>query len=429
MPDARPPAPDEAWEEVEDAYLEGDRTFTPGTARSAFSHRTFRTVYLGAFASNIGTWMQNVVLGALAYDLTGSGVFVGVIVAAQLGPMLLLSMVGGMLADALDRRRLLVVVAFQQAVFSVLLAVVASDAEPNQVALVLVSLGIGIGNALYAPTFSAVVPMLVPREDLAGAVSLNSVQMNASRVVGPAIGSVLFTRFGAPWVFTFNALSYGVVILALMRVSLPKPAASGTQGLHRLLEGISYARAHRQVGQVIITIFVFSFLALPFITQLPKLADDNLGIAAKSEAYGLLYAAFGCGAVVGALSIGTLFAGRDLARLARAGMVVFAALLTVFALMRSPVPAYPAIFALGCAYFAVITSLSTVLQSDLDDSVRGKVMALWIMGFGGTVPFGGLLGGWIAERTSITVMVLFGAAVALALAVLIDLRPDAPPDP
>jgi MFS family permease len=429
MTEAPPPAPDEAWEEVEDAYLEGDRPFAPGTARSALSHRDFRTVYLGAFSSNIGTWMQNVVLGALAWDLTRSGVFVGIVTAAQLGPMLLLSMVGGMLADALDRRRMLIVLSIEQAFFSVLLALVVAGDDPNRVALVLVVLGIGIGNALYAPTFSAVVPILVPKEDIGGAVSLNSVQMNASRVIGPAIGSLLFTAFGPSWVFTLNALSYGLVIVALLMVHLPRPRPTGAQGLHRLLEGISYARAHRQVAQVITTVFIFSFLALPFVTQLPKLAHDNLGIESRSVTYGLLYAAFGCGAVVGALSIGTTFASRDLTKITRAGLLGYALVLATFGLLRAPVPAFPVIFLLGAVYFAVITSLSTLLQRDLDDSVRGKVMALWIMGFGGTVPFGGLLGGWIAERSSITVMVLFGAAVAVALALTMDFRPDAPARP
>lgn len=410
-------------EAVEDALLEGDRTFTPGTARSAFSHRTFRIVYLGAFASNIGTWMQNVVLGALAYDLTGSGIFVGIVTAAQLGPLLLLSLVGGALADAHDRRKLLMVLSVQQAVFSILLALVAISPDPNKVVLVAVVLAIGCGNALYAPTFSAVVPILVPRSDLAGAISLNSVQMNASRVIGPIIGSVLFASFGASWVFVLNAISFAAVIISLTRVTLPKPAGSGTQGLHRLLEGISYARSHRAVGQVIITITVFSFLALPFITQMPKLADENFGIASKSTAYGLLYATFGLGAVSGALSVGTLFAARNKARLARAGLAGFAALLALFALLRAAPLAYPAIYAVGAVYFLVITSLSTVLQEDLDDRVRGKVLALWIMGFGGVVPFGGLAGGWLADQTSITTMMLIGAAVALALGVTMRLTP------
>ncbi len=412
----------EDMEEVEDVLLEGDRPFTAGTARSAWSHPRFRTIYLGAFASNIGTWMQNVVLGALAYDLTRSGVFVGIVTAAQLGPLLVLSLVGGALADAVDRKRLLILLSITQGLLSLALAAVAMSDDPSKVVLVAVVLVIGCANALYAPTFSAVVPILVPRRDLAGAISLNSVQMNASRVVGPAIGSLIFANFGASFVFVVNAVSYAAVIFALTRVPLPDAPATGTQGLHRLLEGIRYARGHREVGQAILVIFLFSLLSLPFITQMPTIADVNLGLEAKSEAYGLLYAAFGLGAVSGALSVGTLFAGRDKAHLTRVGLVVFAALLAGFSLLRVAWPAYPAIFAVGAAYFLVITSLSTVLQEHLDDGVRGKVMALWIMGFGGTVPFGGLAGGWIAEKTSITTMVVIGGAVAVGLAVVFDLR-------
>ena len=143
------------------------------------------------------------------------------------------------------------------------------------------------------------------------------------------------------------------------------------------------------VGRCLVIIFTFSLLCLPFITQLPTVADENLGIAPKSVAYGLLYGAFGMGAVVGALSIGTVFAGRR-----RRGSPATGCSPSPRSSRSSRCcdagPAYPAIFGLGAVYFAVITSLSTVLQQDLDDSVRGKVMALWIMGFGGTVPFGGL---------------------------------------
>ena len=288
------------------------RDLVPGTARSAFSHRTFRTVYLGAFASNIGTWMQNVVLGALAYELTHSAVFVGIMTAAQLGPLLVFSMVGGMLADSFDRKRLLLTLSVQQAVFSILLAAVAMPAQPNRVLMVLVVLCIGIGNALYAPVFSAVVPVLVPRADLSGAISLNSVQMNASRIVGPAIGSMIFVRFGASWVFMVNAASFAAIIGTLLRVTLPEPPASGGQGLSRLLEGLRVARRDRVVGQSLITIFTFSFLSLPFITQMPEIASANLGIAPRSGAYGVLYACFGLGAVVGDIARLPMTASRRL---------------------------------------------------------------------------------------------------------------------
>jgi predicted MFS family arabinose efflux permease len=179
---------------------------------------------------------------------------------------------------------------------------------------------------------------------------------------------------------------------------------------------VRYARQDTVVGRCLVIIFVFSLLSLPFITQLPTIADENLGIAPKSVTYGLLYGAFGMGAVVGALSIGTVFAGSSKARLTRYGLLAFAGFLTLFAVLGAPAPSFPTIFGLGAVYFAVITSLSTVLQQDLDDSVRGKVMALWIMGFGGTVPIGGLLGGLISEQLNITPVMLGGAAVAVGLA-------------
>ena len=409
--------------EVEEAHVDGSRPVVSGTARSAFSHPTFRTVFFGAFASNIGTWMQNVVLGALAYSLTGSAVFVGIMTAAQLGPLLLFSMVGGMLADAFDRRKLLIALSVQQSVFSILLAVVTLADDPNRVAMVAVVIFIGIGNALYAPIFGAVVPVLVPRRDMSGAIALNSVQMNTARVVGPAIGTTIYAAVGPSWVFTLNAVCFAFVILSLTRVTLPSPPSSGNQGLHRVLEGFREARSNRVVGQVILTIFVFSFLCLPFITQMPTIASGHLDIDPKSSAYGALYACFGLGAVLGALSIGTVFSHSPKPKVTRIGLIAFAALLVTFGSLRAAAPAYLVILALGAAYFAVVTSLSTVLQEGLADGVRGKVMALWIMGFGGTAPFGGLTGGWAMEQIGILPVLMIGGTVAVALALRFDYLP------
>ena len=414
------------FEPAEEAMLEGDEPFRPGTARAAWQYPTFRKVYLGAFASNIGTWMQNVVLGALAYELTHSPVFVGIMVFAQLGPLLLLSVVGGILADSVDRKKLLIWLTLEQGFFSAVLGLVAFQAHPSKVALVVVVALIGVGNALYAPVFSAVLPVLVPRRDIAGAISLNSVQMNGSRVVGPAIGALLYAHFGAGWVFELNALSYLAVIIVIARVKLPAPPGSGSQGWHRIVEGFAVARRDRVVRQCLSVIVIFSLTCLPFITQMPLIAGHHLGIAPKSGRYGLLYASFGIGAVAGALSIGTVFASYDKARLCRISMVAFAFLVGTFGVVRAPTIAYPVAVVLGAAYFAVITSLTTVLQEEIDDSVRGKVMALWIMGFGGVVPIGGLIGGWLIERTSIGLVIGGGAVIALILAAVFDLRPEAP---
>jgi MFS family permease len=414
-----------------DALEEGDRPIRPGTARAALANDVFRRVFVGAFLSNIGTWMQNVVLGALAYDLTRSPTFVGILLFAQLGPMLLFSLVGGLLADLVDRGRLLVAVAVSQGLLSLVLAWVARGDDPSKVGMVAVVFLIGVGQSVYGPTYGALLPALVGRENLAGAISLNSAQMNGSRVIGPAIGAFLFARWGAPWVFVLNAASYLIVIWSLVTVELPQPTpdTSGTRGLRRLLGGVTVARHDRVVGRSLATIFLYSLLSLPFIGQLPTLADRNLGIAAKSTSYGLLYASFGVGALIGALSIGTVLAGRALDQVVRVGLVAFAVFLALFALIRWPLPAYPAVLLVGVAYFAVITSLSTVLQERLDDSNRGRVMALWGMGFGGTVPLGNLIAGPIIERTSITAVVLAGAAIAVVLAWWADLRDPAAAEP
>ncbi len=418
---------DQSIEDAIDALEEGDRAIRPGTARSALQHKVFRRVFIGAFLSNIGSWMQNVVLGALAYDLFESPTFLGVLLFAQLGPLLLFSLVGGLLADAFDRRRLLVTVSFLQGFLSIALALAAAVDEPSQAALVGIVFLIGIGQSVFGPTYSALLPALVGRRDLAGAISLNSAQMNGSRVVGPIIGAYLFVEFGAPWVFVVNALSYLLVIWSLLSVRLPDPApdTSGLQGIRRILAGVQVARRDRVVSRCLALIFTFSLLSLPFIGQMPTLADRNLGIDAESTEYGILYACFGVGALLGALSIGTVLADRRLERVVRVGLVCFAGFLAAFALLRSPGPAYPSILLVGLAYFAVITSLSTVLQQRLDDSNRGRVMALWIMGFGGTVPVGNLIAGPLIDATSVTTVVLAGAVIALGLAAYADLGPEA----
>jgi MFS family permease len=406
--------------------VEGDAPYRPGTARAALANRDFRIVWSGAFASNIGTWMQNVVLGAYVYELTKSPVFVSVVYFAQLGPLLLLSVVGGLLADTVDRRKLLLFAQAEQLVGSVVLGLLVLGDDPPRAAILGCVLAIGIGNALNAPAWVAMVPDLVGRENLAGAVSLNSTQMNASRVVGPAIAGLLLPVIGASGVFFVNAATYVFVILSLLVVRIPPVVGSneGEKGFRRLAGGFRVARHDAFVRRCLLTLALFSLFCLPFIGQLPTIAAENLGMQVDALPYGLFYAAFGLGAVTGAVSIGTFLAHRDKARIVRYGLIGFAACLLVFALVRAPAPAYPVVAVLGFCYFSMITALNTVLQAHLADAVRGRVMALWLMGFGGTVPLGLLLAGPVAERTSITVVMLYGVVAALALAWYArDIRP------
>jgi len=430
--DRGPSAANLTASDAEDALVDGDRALEAGSARRALRHRTFRRVYIGGFLSNIGTWMYTVVLGALAYHLTESSTFVGLVVFAQLGPLMLFSTFGGLLADRLDRRWLLIVVSLSQLVLSLALAAVAAPDEPNKVALLAVTFGIGMGQAVFGPTYAALLPQLVGREDLAGAVSLNSAQMNASRVIGPVIGAFLYSLVGAPAVFAGNAVSYLFVVIAVAGLHLPAPPRdrNASKGLRALGDGFRIARRDTLVWRCLVTIFVFSLVSLPFVGQFPVLAERNLGIDEEAAAYGVLYACFGCGGLLGALAVGTVLSRRPKARVATAALVGFAIFLTVFALLRTPAPAFPVALLVGFAYFCFITSLSTVLQEQLGDQERGRVMALWIMGFGGTVPIGNLVAGPLIDHTSITVVMLAGAVFALLLTqyARLEAPADAPAD-
>jgi predicted MFS family arabinose efflux permease len=413
---------DSGAEDVEDALLEGDRVLEVGGARAALGYPLFRRIYLASLTSNIGSWMQTVVLAAFVFNTTGSSTDVGLMTLAQLGPLFLFSPIGGMAADRFDRRTLLIIVTVEQGLVALIIAWLTEAHDLRLGALFAAVLASGIGQAFYAPTFSALIPTLVERKDLPGAISLNSANMNLSRVIGPAIGGVLYAKVGAPWAFVGNAASYLALIGALATVRLPAHHRDAGQGWRRILDGFKVARRDRVVGRCLTTMMLFSFFCLPIAVLMPVLAHNELGINASTIAYGLLYATFGTGAVVGALSIGTFLARQQLERVVRFGIGGYAVALAVFGLLRSPGPAYPVAFLLGLFYFVTVTSLATVLQKRLDDSVRGRVMALWVMAFGGTVPLGAIVAGPLSERFSISTVVLGGAVAAAGLVFYANLR-------
>jgi predicted MFS family arabinose efflux permease len=283
---------------------------------------------------------------------------------------------------------------------------------------------VGVGGAMFGPAYSAVLPGMVGKKDLPGAVSLNSAQMNLSRVIGPPIGAVAFHFVGPAWVFVGNAATYLFVVIALMMVTLPTVAPRMVQvsRWRELTAGVTVARQDKVVGRCLITVFVFSLLALAFLGQMPVVAAHNLGIQPSSSNYGILYGSFGVGAFIGAISIGTVFARTSKALIVRVCLVAYAVALAVFALLRVALPAYFVVAIVGAFYFAFITALNTAMQTRLPDETRGRVMALWIMGFGGTVALGNLLIGPVVSAIGITDVLLFGAAVALALSWYADVR-------
>jgi MFS family permease len=402
-------------ESFEDALVDGDVPYQRGTAGAALRNRNFRVVYAGTFSSNIGTWMQNVVLGEYAFQLTHSSAYVGLVFFAQLGPLLFLSLAGGALADSVDRKRLLIGLQLTQGALSFVLAFVAWTGDPSRVVLVAIVFAIGIANALGAPGLSSILPTLVPKPDMPGAVALMSVQMNLSRVIGPVIGAAIYSAFDVGPIFAINALTYLFAVAGLMLATYPRRVNVKNQepALQRVLAGIRVARDDALVRYILLTLFSFSFFSLAFVGMFPVIAEVNLDVTGAE--YGILYAVFGLGAALGAISVGTWFAKRSKVALLRPAFIAFAAMLAIFGIIRNDLLAFPVVALLGYVYFVAITCLSTVLQTHLRDEVRGRVMALWIMGFGGTVPLGVLVAGPFTKDYS-TIVLLVGAVWALLLA-------------
>ena len=397
------------------------RIRTPGSAAAALSNPLFRRLWLGAFASGIGTWMQSVVLGSFVYKLTQSGghpsTYVGLIFMASLAPILLFGMVGGFLADRLRRGPWLMILQAEQGVFSLVLAAIVHWAKrPNFWALFGCVAAVGIGNALNGPAWNSVIPSVVGRRDLPGALSLNATMINGSRVIGPAIAGIMYPIVGASWIFIANAVTYAFVIVAVASVEVPDlPPPVGTRS-ERFLGGLNYAREHPLVRHCLTLIAMLSLVSLPFVSLFPSIAERSLHLATKSATYGWLYATFGCGAMLGSLAMGTLLTHADKRLITRWGLVGLGGMIVGFGWLGSVPPAFPLVFVLGLFYFGSTTALMTVLQSALEDNVRGRIMALWMMGFGGTVaisaPLFGLLFDYLGGRFVLT----FGGLCAVALA-------------
>lgn len=396
--------------------------FTPGSARAALSYRGFRLIWLGLFASNTGTWMQNFILPAYVDERTESAALVGLLVFAQLGPLLLLSIPAGILADRLPRKPWLVGLQAAQMLLTLLLAsLVAVDA--SLWTLFAVQLSIGVANALNAPAFQSSIPMLVARQDIAGAVSLNSVMINVTRVLGPALAAVLAgIGFSTSQLFVVNGATYLFLIGALLAVLIPDMRTQHPeQGWRRLLTGVNIARSRRVLARILVSMCLFSLICLPFIGLFAPVARLNFGIDVTSATYKWLYATWGLGASIGALAVATVLAGSSRPRIITRGFIGFAISLAAFALVRTATPAFPIAFVLGLFYFMTATAMVTSLQVNLRDGERASVMPLWFMAFGGTVPVGNLVFGPVMDVIGARPVMLLGAVFALFLAWWTDL--------
>jgi MFS family permease len=376
----------------------------PRIAR-ALRHRDFRLFWTGNLLSNIGTWMQNIAQGWLVLQLTNSAFWLGVVGFAASFPILLFALIGGVIADHMNKRKLLMVTQSAMMVFAFIMAALAYFKIINVHEIIFLALGTGIAMSLNTPTYQALVPQLVPREDLTNAIALNSAQFNMSRVLGPTLGGFAMALFGVAGNFFLNGLSFLAVLLALTRIRYIEPAAPQEGHLwQKLKQGFIYVFRNPEMSSLVLLVAIGSLLAIPYLTFIPYFARDVL--ASDEPGLGILMACSGAGAFLGAITIASVTHMRRRGLFVVRAFVGFYAAIIAFTFSRN---FYLSGLILTIAGYCMIISAATInslLQHLAEDHMRGRVMSIYSTAFLGLPPIGCLIAGSMAH--------VIGAPLAIA---------------
>lgn len=394
-------------------------------AFAAFRHRNYRLWFAGQLISLVGTWMQNVAQGYLLYTLTGSAATLGAAGFLAGAPSWLLILYGGVLADRLPRRMLLVATQAAKMLLALVLAglVFAGRVQPWHV--LALALGLGVANAFDAPVRKALIVDLVARPDLTNAIALGDAMYNISVIAGPAAGAAVYALAGPGWCFLLNGLTFLAVIAALLLMRVPTAAAAApapqAAAPQALAEALRYVRGSRLVRTLNAGEFLISILGYGPIVLLPAWAVTVLGGDVATN--GLLLSVHGAGAVLGGLLIAAL-AGRGRPRGAAwtAGSVLLPLALAAFAAARALPAALACLALMGLAQVIMSTNNSAIIQSNAPDALRGRVMGLYTLMYVGGEPLAALGAGLLADRIGAAVTFYACATGLLLFALLVWLR-------
>ena len=395
----------------------------------AFTYRDFRLMWAGAFTSSVGTWMQEVAQNWLILTMTGSAFLLGLDAFLGDAPFLVFSLLGGVLADRIDRRRILLGSQFVQMGSATLLVVLVLTGAVQVWMILVLSFVVGFAQSFGGPAYQALVPTLVDRGDLPNAVALNSIQFNLARVIGPVLAGVAFYRLGAAGCFGLNALSFLAPIAALYALRRGGPAAAppSESVLASLKRGLAAVRDARSLRGLVVLSFVGSFCAMPLVTFLPVFARTVFHRDARG--YSVLLAAFGIGAIAGAFGVAAFGNVRRKGALAVAMQMFFGVLMAAFAMSRTPVLSYLILGLAGAALMVVFALFMTLVQSNVEDHLRGRVVSVYSLAFRGAMPLGNLVAGTLASAFTAPrvligngiVMVVVGASVFLGRRSVLEL--------
>ena len=383
---------------------------------SPFRHLVFTVLWTATVVANIGTWMYNAASGWLMMVLNADPFVVSMVQVATSLPMFLFAMPAGALTDIIDKRRYLIAVEVATtAVAAVFAALVALNlVTPNT--LLLFTFLLGVGSALTAPAWQAIVPQLVPKKDMSSAVAANSVGINISRAIGPALGGIFIAALGIAAPFWINAISNLGIIAALLWWRAPQTTAHRLPAEHftnALGTGFRFAKHNPQLRATLARAVGFFLFASAYWALLPLVTRNQ--IAGGPQLYGILLGAIGAGAIGGALLLPWLKTKLGPDRLVSAGTAGTAATLALFGLARDPLVALLASLIAGMSWIAVVSSLNVSAQGSLPDWVRGRGLAMFVTVFFGAMTVGSAIWGQVAAVAGLPLTHFIAAVGALVV--------------
>ena len=390
---------------------------------SALHYRDFRLVWIGAFTSTIGTWMQTMAQAWVVYRMTDSALLLGVDAFLGTGPMLIFSLFGGVIADRVERRKIMLASQYLQMLFAIVLAILLYTKTIHVWHIFLMSFLTGSVQSFSGPAYASLLPLLVKREDVPNAVAMNSMQFNLARVIGPAIGGLAMTAWGAAACFAVNAVSFIPVIVAYMLIRSPviRGNAMERKGMMaEMRQGFAFVTSRRTLMLLTFLSFAGTFLGMPIVTFLPVVAKTIFGGGATT--YSTLLVTYALGSVAGALFVAASGHMAKKGQFALMFQLGFAALLVAFAFSRNYRLSLVIAFGAGACIVGVISLYSSLVQLATTDSMRGRVMSIFMLAFRGGMPLGNLAAGIIAQHWSITAALAMNGIVLAIVALLFILR-------
>jgi MFS family permease len=386
---------------------------------AALHHRNFRLFWFGQMISLVGTWMQIVARGWLVLQMTNSPFLLGLVSMLGTLPVLFVAPFGGVLADNLNKRTVVITTQITAMLLAFVLATLVLTKEVQYWHIVVLASMLGITMAIDAPTRQSFVVEMVGKKDLLNAIALNSSIFNLARILGPAMAGLIISAIGIVLCFYVNGISYLAVIagLLLMRGNFSPAKKKRNHVLRDIRDGFGYARHDRNITSLITLVALTSIFIMPYLMLMPVFARDILQVGARG--LGILLASAGIGALIGALTLALFSDYRKKGRFVMAGNVTFVIATMLFSFSNNYHVSLLLLLFIGWGMVTQNASINSLLQTITPDHLRGRIMSLYVLFFVGMMPFGSLQAGFVADQFGAKISLRIGAIIVACVALII----------